>query len=236
MPRAFLKARWSNLALLNFAVPHELLEARLPPELTLDWLDGKAWVSLVAFDFGEPEVKGVRWPGQPSFPEIDLRFYVRCGPERGVVHVREYVPRRTVAWVARWAYHEPFVSAPMSSQVKRAGDRLRVEHALHLGGRVNRLAVEAIDPPLMVPPGSLEHHFKELRWSFGRDREGRSTFYEVEHQPWFVYRLKHVEMDWDWEAAYGPEWAFLNGRDPDSAVLAVGSEVTIYPRRDLTDG
>ena len=235
MPRAFLKARWSNLALLNFSVPPEVLEARLPPELTLDWLDGEAWVSLVAFDFLETEVMGVRWPGHVNFPEINLRFYVRCGSERGVVFVREYVPRRAIAWIAKRIYNEPYEAAPMTSRVRKHGERIRVEHALHVGGRANTLAVEAIEPPLMVPPGSLEHHFKEHRWGFGTDRAGNTTFYEVEHPPWFVYRLKHVEMDWDWELAYGPEWAFLNGREPDSAVRAVGSEVAVYPRQDLEE-
>ncbi|KPV43387.1 hypothetical protein SE17_44325, partial [Kouleothrix aurantiaca] len=63
MPLPFLSARWSNLFLLTYAVPPELLEHRLAPGLTLDTRDGQAFVSLVAFDFLDTRVLGVPWPG-----------------------------------------------------------------------------------------------------------------------------------------------------------------------------
>lgn len=91
---AFLTARWSNLCLLTYAVPPELLEPRLPRRLSLDMREGRAFVSLVAFDFLETRVLEVPWPGYRVFPEINLRFYARDGEERGVVFIREFVPRR----------------------------------------------------------------------------------------------------------------------------------------------
>ena len=106
---AFLTARWSNLCLFTYAVPADLLRRRVPPGLELDrreGLAGEAFVSLVAFDFLDTRVLGVPWPGFRNFPEINLRFYVRRptpdgGAERGVVFVREFVPQRLVAWMAR---------------------------------------------------------------------------------------------------------------------------------------
>lgn len=233
MATPFLQARWSNLALLNFAVPDELLRPRLPPDLTLDYFDGAAYVSLVAFDFTQTRVKGVRWPGHVDFPEINLRFYVRCGAERGVVFIREYVPRRMISLIARHLYDEPYACAPMRSRVDRFDGGLRVEHELEVGGRTNRVVVEGVDPPLMAPPDSLEAHFKEHRWGFGVDRAGNPTYYEVDHPPWFCYRVAECRLDWDWGAVYGPEWAVLDGREPDSVVLAVGSEISVFPRATL---
>src|SRR3954469_20731239 len=109
----FLTARWSNLCLLTYAVPPALLEPRLPPGLDLDLRDGQAFVSLVAFDFLDTRVLGVPWPGFRNFPEINLRFYARRGDERGVVFVREWVPQRLVAWLARTLYNEPYAAAAM---------------------------------------------------------------------------------------------------------------------------
>src|SRR3954471_19004784 len=117
MPLSFLTARWSNLCLLTYAVPPALLEPRLPRGLSLDLRDGQAFVSLVAFDFLDTRVLGVPWPGYRNFPEINLRFYVRHREERGVVFVREFVPRRLVAFLARAIYGEPYVAARMTSQI-----------------------------------------------------------------------------------------------------------------------
>src|SRR5690349_16297086 len=97
----FLTARWQNLILATYRVPAEMLVGRLPPGCLLDRMAGDGekvgYVSLVAFDFLETRVMGVGWPGHRSFPEINLRFYVRGpGGERGVSFVREFVPRMVV--------------------------------------------------------------------------------------------------------------------------------------------
>src|SRR5262249_41736617 len=108
MPRPFLTACWSNLFLATYAVPPPLLERRLPPGLQLDLRDGKAFVSLVAFDFFDTKVLGVPWPGYRDFAELNLRFYVHQDGHRGVMFIREFVPQRLVALLARLLYNEPY--------------------------------------------------------------------------------------------------------------------------------
>jgi len=50
-------------------------------------------------------VLGVPIPFHRNFEEVNLRFYVRRKHEgvwrRGVVFIKEVVPRRAIAWVAR---------------------------------------------------------------------------------------------------------------------------------------
>src|SRR5438105_349004 len=94
--RPFLTARWTNLFLATYAVPDDTLTPRLPAGLELDRRDGSAFVSLVAFDFRDTRFLGIPWPGYCNFPEINLRFYVRRGAERGVVFIREIVALRMV--------------------------------------------------------------------------------------------------------------------------------------------
>src|SRR5690242_7349992 len=135
----FLMARWTNLFLATYAVPDELLTPRLPPGLALDRRDGRAFVSLVAFDFLDTRVLGVPWPGYRNFPEVNLRFYVRDGDRRGVVFIREFVPSRLVAWLARRLYNEPYAALPMTSRVTDGPDTIAVEHRLTQGGRVHTI-------------------------------------------------------------------------------------------------
>src|SRR5262249_34292929 len=106
--RPFLTANWINLFVVTYAVPPEILKPFLWPGLSLDLRGGDAFVSLVVFDFSDTRVRGISWPGYRNFPELNLRFYVRQGTERGVVFIREIVGKRLVAWIARTLYNEPY--------------------------------------------------------------------------------------------------------------------------------
>ena len=227
----FLTARWSNLCLFTHAVPPALLEHRLPPGLSLDLRDGHAFVSLVAFDFLDTRVLGVRWPGYRNFPEINLRFYVRRGEQRGVVFVREFVPRRLVAFLARTIYREPYVSAPMSSRVREDDGRIVIEHRLTFKGRENRLNVVATKPATRPATDSVEHFFKEHEWGFGTGRRGQRLSYQVAHPCWDCYQVESFALDWDWRGVYGEDFAFLGSSTPRSVIAAVGSEVSVFPKR-----
>ena len=113
--RPFLTARWENLLLVNFKTKAEILEPYLPKGCVLDTYEGSPFVSLVAFEFLETKVFRVKWPGFTNFPEINLRFYIRFGEQRGVCFIREYVPSFLVSSIARWLYNEPYLSAKMKS-------------------------------------------------------------------------------------------------------------------------
>jgi uncharacterized protein YqjF (DUF2071 family) len=80
MIKPFLRAKWTNLIFLNYAVSEGALTPYLPSGLELDRWDGKAYVSLVAFDFSETQIRGMAIPAVSTlrdFPEINFRFYVR---------------------------------------------------------------------------------------------------------------------------------------------------------------
>jgi hypothetical protein len=228
-PRPFLTARWSNVFLATFVVPRDLLAPHLPAGLELDTRDGEAFASLVAFDFLDTRVLGIPWPGFRSFPELNLRFYVRRQEERGVVFVRELVPNRLVAWMARTLYNEPYVAAPMSSTVREDADTLQVEHRLYFGGRTHTMRVVASKPAYLPAATSAEAFFKEHHWGYGKTRNGRTLRYYVWHPVWSVYPVREAHIDLDWASVYGPRWASMQGAGPVSTVLAAGSEVAVYP-------
>lgn len=222
----FLAARWSNLFLATYTVPEELLRPRLPPGLELDRYDGRVCVSLVAFDFLDTRVLGVPWPGFRNFPEVNLRFYVRFGEQRGVMFVREFVPSRVVAAMARTLYNEPYLAAPMFSQVKEDPETIRIEHRIEFGGRTHRLAAIGARPGYTPASDTIEHFLKEHEWGFGVVR-GRLMRYRVEHPVWEIYPVRHTSIDIDWATLYGSEWSVLQGAEPISTILAAGSAIRV---------
>ena len=228
MSRTFLTAEWRHLCLFTYEVPPERLEDCCPPGTELDLLDGQAHVSLVAFDFLNTRVGGVAWPGFRRFPEINLRFYVRKGETRGVCFVREYVPQRLVAWMARRMYNEPYLGAPMESRVVTTGSTISVEHQLRTSTALSSLSVTASTTGYLPRDDSTEHHFKEHQWGFGQNRDGQLVTYEVRHPVWEVYPVTSSALDWNWSDAYGPRWSFLSDLSPVSIILAAGSEISVH--------
>jgi uncharacterized protein YqjF (DUF2071 family) len=233
--RPFLTARWSNVILANFAAPAELLRPHLPNGLELDQHDGRTWCSVVAFDFFDTRVLGIPWPWHRNFPEINLRFYVRHGKDRGVVFVREFVPLRVVACLARLLYREPYAAVRMSSAVTDSLDSITIEHRLSYGGRDHLIRAVGAKPPQRPGVDSLEHFFKEHQWGYGRSRREQTLRYEVRHPQWAIYPVREFALDIDWGTLYGMEWSEMNGTKPESVIIAVGSPVLVFPRGRLLE-
>lgn len=233
--RTFLTARWLRLCLVTYAVPRDLLEARLPAGLELDLgapgaLAGAAYVSLVAFDFADTGVKGLRVPGLVNFPEINLRFYVRerGADRRGVMFIRELVPSRVTSLVAWLVYNEPYRRAAMRSEHRVSAGRIEIEHAWRFRGVAHRLRAEA-DAQVVTPrEDSAEHFFKEHEWGYGVTRGGRTLRYRVEHPVWAVHPNPACDLAVDFGSLYGPEWAFLSAATPANVTVAEGSAVTVF--------
>jgi uncharacterized protein YqjF (DUF2071 family) len=242
MPRPFLTARWERLCILSYAVEPSRLAPHMPPGFEPDTsLDGRAYVSLVAFDFLDTRVAGVRWPGLVNFPEINLRFYVRETPcpgfaaRRGVCFVREFVPSHVISWIARAFYNEPYHAARMSSnrlseQGREHPSTVAVVHELEFAGSRLRLALTAGPEEHVPAPDSAEHWFKEHEWGYGTARSGALVRYRVHHPHWAVRNVQRAEVNADWAGLYGSGWDTLVGRAPDSVVFAVGSRVEVLAR------
>jgi len=229
--RPFLTAQWVNMILANFPVPDELLTPYLPPGLELDRFEGRAYVSIVAFEFRDTRVFGVRWPGYRDFPEINLRFYARAGEDRGVVFIREYAPSRVVAWIARRIYNERYKAVPVKRQVTETAHTIRVEDRLFIDGRENVISATGRKPGIDISPGGMEEFLRDLRWGFGTDRRGRCTRFLVEHPDWRIFPVQNFFMDWSWSKLYGPRWSLLQCQKPESVVFAGGSEISVFPRQ-----
>jgi uncharacterized protein YqjF (DUF2071 family) len=98
--KVFLAAEWNYLAMLNYEIDPIILAPLVPANTELDFYNGKTYVSLVGFLFQNTRVAGIPIPFHRNFEEVNLRFYVRRkaddGWRRGVVFIKELVPRRAI--------------------------------------------------------------------------------------------------------------------------------------------
>jgi len=221
---------------MSYPVSDAVLMPSLPPGLVLDRWQGQAFVSLVAFDFEDTRVRGVAWPGFIRFPEVNLRFYVREGDRRGVVFIRELVPSRVVAFVARRLYNEPYQVAPLRSATEWSAGRIRIVHEFAMHSRPQRITVDGRLPPELADETGATHFFKEHAWGYGTDRRGGVHRYAVDHPRWRVYPDATARVELDFGLVYGPEWRLLTGVGPAHVAFAEGSSVTVYTGEQLAAG
>ena len=223
--------------MLNYQVDPALLSALVPPGTELDLHDGRAFVSLVGFRFLRTRVLGALIPFHQDFDEINLRFYVRrvYGDEirRGVVFVREIVPKFAIAAVARIVYNEKYVSRPMFHSIVDEPGKVAVEYGWEEQGSRNRMRVECTGHPQLPEEGSVEQFITEHYWGYTTTRSGGCDEYQVEHPQWRLWTAAKAEFAGDTAGLYGPEMAQVLTRPPDSALLADGSPVIVRSGTNL---
>jgi len=227
--RIFLSAVWNNLVMFNYAVEPSLLDPFVPSGTELDSFAGKTYISLIGFEFNCTRVLGFGIPFHQNFEEVNVRFYVRRGEKRGVVFIRELVPKRAIAAVARWVFNEKYSRVPMSHHVDTwpNGDVAGAEFAWRAGRERFAMTIETEGASFPPADGSEGQFITEHYWGYAAQKDGGSLEYEVQHPQWSVWNAKQARFSGDATAIYGAEIACILAREPDSAFLAKGSPVTV---------
>ncbi len=229
----FLTARWEHLAMLNYEIDEAALSARVPRGCELDRHEGRLFVSVVGFRFLGTRVLGIPVPFHRDFDEVNLRFYVRCKQEgewrRGVVFVKELVPRGAIAWVARELYGENYEARPMRHRLTPTEVAYEWQH----GDAWEGLTLEYEGEPQLTPDDSCETFITEHYWGYAKQKDGGTVGYQVEHPRWRVWRAKRASLKADVAALYGPEFVEALSGAPSTAFLADGSEIIVRKGRRL---
>ena len=230
--KLFLSAEWRDLVMLNHEADPAHLQKYVLPGTELDSFHGKTYVSLVGFRFCRTKLFGaIPIPFHTDFEEINLRFYVkrREGDEirRSVVFIAEIVPKRAIAYTARWIYGENYVRRPMAHRVIAEESKMDAEYSWRSGNQWCKLTARASGAPSLPAQGSLEQFITEHYWGYSRQPDGGTVEYHVSHAPWKVWTAAHAEFTGDTRDLYGDELSQLLTKPPASAFIADGSLVEV---------
>jgi uncharacterized protein YqjF (DUF2071 family) len=229
----FMKAEWRKLAIINYETDPEILEKYLPEGTELDFYHGKCYVSLVGFMFLNTKLLGLPIPFYRNFEEVNLRFYVKKKEKntwkRGVVFIKEIVPKYALSFVANTFYKENYKTMPMNHQIQVSDDELTVQyswkdkswHSIRLTAEINPLPMETDSEFEFI----TEHYFGFTK------RENKTSEYEVCHPKWDHYPVKNYQLDIEFNTLYGKEFEFLNNQEPISVMLAEGSEIEVKTKK-----
>lgn len=221
--------------MLNYEIDPAVLRPLVPDGVELDTWDGRHLVSAVGFRFLDTRLLGVPVPFHRNFDEINLRFYVRRrdddGWRRGVVFVKEIVPRPALATVARVVYGERYVARPMRHRIELAPDGATpdgvVEYSWRDAGTWHHVRAATVGGPQPLVAGSQEEFVTEHYWGYAAQRGGGSVEYRVEHPSWHVWQARDPVLECAVEQVYGPSFVESLAARPVSAFIADGSAVVV---------
>jgi uncharacterized protein YqjF (DUF2071 family) len=237
--RRFLTADWKYLAMLNYEIEQSVLAPYVPAGTELDLWNGRSCVSIVGFLFLNTRVFGISIPYHRNFEEVNLRIYVRRKSEgvwrRGVVFIKEIVPRAAIALTARKLYNEPYISLPMAHQIEFESDSLKsAQYSWRFRGRQNSLKLTTRGEAQILAEGSEAEFITEHYWGYNAQLAGSTLEYQVEHPRWRVYEVSDAKLDCDVAALYGEQFRESLSGKPSSAFLAEGSAITVFQGVRLT--
>jgi uncharacterized protein YqjF (DUF2071 family) len=232
----FLTANWRYLAMLNYVVDARLLAPLVPPGTEIDFENGETFLSVVGFLFLDTRLLGLPIPLHRDFEEVNLRFYVRRKSadtwRRGVVFVREIVPKRAIATIARTFYGEPYLVVPMKHEIEHVDLRVKVAYSWRRGSKWESLEMSASGEAQSIPAGSHAEFITEHYWGYTCFRGGCSE-YRVEHPRWKIWNAESFELRADVSSLYGEQFVETLNAPPRSAFIAEGSPIQVLLREQL---
>jgi uncharacterized protein YqjF (DUF2071 family) len=174
--------QWQDLAYIHWRYPIEEIQALLPAGVEVDSFDGSAWVGLIPFsmrNIGLPRMPAVPYFG--SFPEVNVRTYVRRNGVPGVWFFSLDVNRYLPALVARVSYFLPYCWGKASN--KRTDTTLETEVRRTWPSRASTSIRVSIGDPIESPDELSV--FLSARWGLYSRGIGKGVRYApVDHETW----------------------------------------------------
>ena len=176
---------WEDLLFLHWPLPPSTLAPLLPAGLEPDLLDGSAWIAVVPFRMCRTRLRGLPpLPGTASFPELNVRTYVRHHGRPGVWFFSLDAASPVAVWTARTFFHLPYRHAAMEARGDGDGIRYRSRRTEAGPAAVFAARYRPTGPSVASKPDSLEHWLTERYRLYSADRRGRIWSGEVAHAPW----------------------------------------------------
>ncbi|WP_034060708.1 YqjF family protein [Lacinutrix jangbogonensis] len=234
---SFLKAEWRKLAFANYAIDPKILESYIPYGTELDFWNKTCYVSLIGFMFVNTKVLGVKIPFHVNFEEVNLRFYVKRFEnnewKRGVVFIKEIVPKPIITFVANTLYKEHYQTMKMKHKWEDTANEKQVEYHWKTNSHWQSFTIKADKNESEIPLNSETEFITEHYWGYAKYSVTKTNEYEVTHPKWNQYRVIGYKINVDYGAVYGQDFDFLTSLKPDSVMLAEGSEITVESKRSI---
>ncbi|CAB4877204.1 unannotated protein [freshwater metagenome] len=187
---------WEQLTFVHWAYDPAAVQRLLPPGLTVQTFDDRAWVSLVPFVMRVrfPLVGAVPWLS--VFPETNVRTYVTAADgTEGIWFFSLDASRLAAVLAARVGYRLPYMWSSMS--VRTEGDHINYDCVRRWPGPRGAHSTVGIRIGAEVAAQQLDErdHFLSARWRLYSSMFGSLWGARALHEPWPLHRASLIRYD-----------------------------------------
>jgi len=209
---------WNDAIFLHWQVDVSKVKPFLPDGLELDVLDGKTWVSIVAFDMNHIGIRSLpRLPHISDFHEINIRLYVICNNKPSVYFLSMEGSKRSSCKVLKTISKFPYRPSKMKrtsfsyeSKNEHAKDSFYAEY------RLNSNPVIKDETDIWLTE----------RYAVFQDYKKQLIEYDVHHAPWPIQGINIKKLHVDY-----PKFNHLLNNQPDKVHYSKGVQVLAWNKR-----
>lgn len=208
---------WNKTIFLHWKVEPELIKPLLPKHIDLDTINGKTWVSLVAFDMNNIGLKNLPKPPYISdFQEINIRVYIVCNGKPSVYFLSMEGSKRSSCFVLKMASKFPYRYSKMKrtdsiyqSQNDEFNDSFDIEY-------------EIKDEPIKKDKTDL---WLTERYAVFQDYKNYVFEYDVHHIEWPTQKISIKSLNLNY-----PRFSDIINNTPDKVHYSKGVQVLTWDK------
>ena len=210
---------WNNAVFLHWEVTPELIKSLLPKNIELNIINGKAWISLVAFDMNNICARSLpKIPHISDFQEINIRVYITCNGKPSVYFLSMEGSRKSSCKVLKVLSKFPYRYSKMSrnksiykSKNDIFNDRFNIEYEL------KNESIKKDKTDLWLTE----------RYAVFQDYKKHIFEYDVHHVEWPMHNIeiKNLEIDY-------PRFNHLINNQPDKIHYSSGAKSIYFKCQD----
>lgn len=174
---------WKDLLFLHYPVPKGLLRSLVPNCFELDLYENQAWLSVVPFYTSSMRGHFLpKLPFTPTFPELNVRTYIRYNGEPGVYFFSLDADSQLAVTGARFAYGLPYFYADMTYNNNKNIINFRSER------KDRQSKIEAVFSVTYQPTGNV---FRTQPGTLEQWLTDRFLLFTVNKKKIYKARIKH---------------------------------------------
>jgi hypothetical protein len=222
-----MRQTWEHLLFAHWVVPFDVLRKLVPDSLQIDTFEGQAWVSIIPF-----MMTGVRLRGLPpipfttTFPEINVRTYVKLGQKSGIYFLSLDASKPMITAIAKQWYRLPYARAAMQVVQEREGLHFQSRRwGKPDGAEAFHASYRPVSDCFFAESGTLEYWLTERYTLFCECSRSKKIFHaDVYHEPWRLQKASlELQENTMTHAAFSLEGA------PQLALYARGVQSLVWP-------
>ncbi|RIA10992.1 hypothetical protein OE09_2874 [Flavobacteriaceae bacterium MAR_2010_72] len=209
---------WNKAVFFHWEIDPNSIRPLIPKELELDVIDGKTWISLVAFDMNHIGIRSIlKIPHTSDFHEINIRTYVKFKNKPGVYFLSMEGSKRSSCRVLKTLSRFPYRYSKMKrSETNYSSFNRKLDNLFHA-------SYTSYNQPIVKDKTDI---WLTERYAVFQDYKKNIIEYDVHHLEW---PLNNLHLD-NLEINYPKFNSFLKNQ-PQRVHYSPGVKVLTWSKK-----